>query len=59
MNNELATIRILLIFFAGIVILFLLHLLQDLLVPLMLAMFIALLMQPTLAWFEKKNFPLI
>lgn len=58
MNNELSTIRIILIFFAGIVVLFLLHLLQELLVPLMLAMFIALLMQPALVWFEKKKFPL-
>lgn len=58
MNNDLATIRIILIFFAGIVVLFLLYLLQDLLVPLMLAMFIALLLQPTLVWFEKKKFPL-
>jgi len=47
-----------LIFFAGIVVLYLLFLLQDLLIPLMLAMFIALLLQPTLVWFEKRKFPL-
>ena len=58
MNNEISTIRIILIFFAGIAILFLLHLLQDLLIPLLLAMFIALLLQPALVWFEKKRFPL-
>ncbi|MCB0506726.1 MAG: AI-2E family transporter [Chitinophagales bacterium] len=58
MERDLSTIRIILIFFAGITILFLLHLLQELLVPLLLAMFIALLMQPTLVWFEKRKFPL-
>lgn len=58
MNNELSTIRIILIFFAGIVLLYLLFLLQDLLVPLMLAMFIALLLQPALVWFDKRKFPL-
>lgn len=58
MNKELATIRIILIFFAAVAVLFLIHLLQELLVPLMLAMFIALLMQPSLVWFDKKKFPL-
>jgi predicted PurR-regulated permease PerM len=58
MNNELATIRMILIFFAGIVILFLLYLLQDILIPLMLAMFLVLLLHPALVWFEKKKFPL-
>ncbi|HQV77392.1 MAG TPA: AI-2E family transporter [Chitinophagales bacterium] len=58
MNKQLETIRIILIFFASITVLFLLHLLQELLVPLLLAMFIALLMQPTLVWFEKRKFPL-
>lgn len=58
MNKEIATIRIILIYFAAVVTLFLLHLLQELLVPLILAMFIALLMQPILAWFDKKKFPL-
>lgn len=58
MNKELATIRIILIFFAGIMVLYLLYLLQDLLIPLMLAMFIALLLQPSLVWFEKRKLPL-
>lgn len=58
MNNQLASIRMILIFFAGIVVLYLLFLLQDLLVPLMLAMFIALLLQPALVWFEKRKVPL-
>ena len=58
MNKELATIRIILIFFAGIIVLYMLYLLQDLLIPLMLAMFIALLLQPALVWFENKKFPL-
>lgn len=58
MNKELATIRMILIFFTAIVVLYLLFLLQDILIPLMLAMFIALLLQPTLVWFEKRKFPL-
>lgn len=58
MNNQLASIRIILIFFAGIVILFLLYLLQDMLIPLMMAMFLVLLLHPALVWFEKKKFPL-
>lgn len=58
MNNELATIRMILIFFAAIVLLGLLYLLQDILIPLMLAMFIALLLQPILVWFKKKKLPI-
>ena len=58
MNKELSTIRIILIFFAAIVLLYLLFLLQDLLVPLMLAMFLVLLLHPALVWFEKKKVPL-
>ncbi len=58
MNKELSTIRMILIFFAGITTLYLLYLLQDMLIPLMLAMFIALLMQPALVWFDKKKSPL-
>ena len=58
MNKELVSIRIILIFFTGIVVLYLLFLLQDLLIPLMLAMFIALLLQPLLVWFDSKKIPL-
>ncbi len=57
MNNELSTIRIILIFFAGIVVLYMLFLLQDLIIPLMLAMFVVLLLHPALVWFEKKKVP--
>lgn len=58
MNKDIATIRMILIFFSAIMVLFLLFLLQDILIPLMLAMFIALLLQPVLAWFESKKIPL-
>ncbi len=58
MNKELASIRIILIFFVGITVLYLLYLLQDLLIPLMLAMFLVLLLHPALVWFEKKKLPL-
>ncbi len=59
MNTDLSTIRSVLIYFAGIVTLFLLYLLQDLLVPLMMAMFIALLLQPTLVWMDKRKIPFL
>ncbi len=58
MNKELSTIRTILIFFAAAATLYLLYLLQDLLIPLMLAMFVALLLHPVLVWFEKKKLPL-
>jgi AI-2 transport protein TqsA len=57
MNTEIATIRNILVFFAFIVVLALLWLLQDLIVPLVLALFLALLFQPLLAAFERRKVP--
>ncbi|MBK9327883.1 MAG: AI-2E family transporter [Sphingobacteriales bacterium] len=57
-QSELTTIRNVLVFFTSVIVLGLLYLLQDLLIPLMLAMFLALLFQPGLVWFEKRKFPL-
>lgn len=58
MNKELASIRNILVFFAFIVVLALLWLLQDLIVPLVLALFLALLFQPVLAFFERRKLPI-
>ncbi len=58
MQSELTTIRNVLVFFTSVIVLGLLYLLQDLLIPLMLAMFLALLFQPSLVWFEKRKIPL-
>lgn len=55
--KELTTIRNVLVFFASVLILGLLYLLQDLFIPLILAIFVALLFHPVLVWFEKKKLP--
>lgn len=58
-NKDLTTIRNVLVFFAAIATLYIFHLLQNLLVPLILAMFLALLVHPILVWFEKRKIPMI
>ncbi|MFN8281632.1 MAG: AI-2E family transporter [Chitinophagales bacterium] len=57
-NKNLTTIRNILVFFAAIVTLYIFSLLQDLLVPLVLALFLALLVHPILSWFDKKKIPM-
>ena len=57
MENNLKTIKNLLIFISSILIAFLLHELSHLLIPLALALFFAILLQPILAWFERKKWP--
>ena len=57
MENNLKTIKNLLIFISSILIAFLLHQLSHLLIPLALALFLAILLQPILAWFERKKWP--
>ncbi len=56
-ENHLRTIKNSLIFLSGIVIAILLNELANLLIPLALALFFAILLQPVLAWFEKKSWP--
>ena len=51
-NKDITTIRNILVFFAAIASLYIFHLLQNLLVPLVLAMFLALLVQ---FWFGSKK----
>lgn len=58
-DKNLTTIRNILMFFASIVMMYLLYLLKDILIPLFLAMFLALLFQPILAAFERRKVPMI
>ena len=57
MENNLKTIKNILIFMTSILIAFLLQKLSNLLIPLALALFFAVLLQPILAWFERKKWP--
>ena len=57
MENNLKTIKNILIFFTSILIALLLSVLSNLLIPLALALFFAILLQPILAWFERKKWP--
>ena len=57
MENNLKTIKNILIFITAILIAFLLSELSYLLIPLALALFFAILLQPVLAWFERKRWP--
>ena len=57
MEKEIRTIKTLLSFFAAILIIYLVSLLKGLLVPLAFAFFFAILLQPILAWFERKRWP--
>lgn len=43
----------------GIVVIYLIYLLSSLLIPLALALFLAMLVQPALAWFERKEVPFL
>ena len=55
MENDLRVIKNLLWFFFAVLVAYLLSLLAGLLVPLAMALFIAILLQPVLAWFERKD----
>jgi predicted PurR-regulated permease PerM len=57
MKNDLRIIKNVLFFFLAVLVAYLLVLLQDLFIPLALALFMAMLLQPILAWFEQKRFP--
>jgi len=59
MEQDIRTIRNFLGFaFAGLLI-YCISILSSLLIPLTLALFFAILLQPIMAWFERKNFPFI
>ncbi|MGI9553054.1 MAG: AI-2E family transporter [Aurantibacter sp.] len=55
MENDLKNISNLLWFFFAVLVAYLLSVLAGMLIPLALALFLAILLQPVLAWFERKN----
>ena len=55
MENDLRSIKNLLWFFFAVLTAYLLSVLAGLLIPLAMALFLAILLQPVLAWFERKN----
>ncbi len=55
LSNDLRSIKNLLWFFFAVLVAYLLSVLAGLLIPLALALFLAILLQPILAWFEQKN----
>jgi len=57
MQTDLKTIKIVLLFLGGILVIYLIYLLSSLLIPLAMALFLAILLQPVLAWFERKKWP--
>lgn len=57
MEKNIKTIKNILSILLAILTIYLLTVLSSLLIPLALALFIAILLQPTLAWFEKKKWP--
>lgn len=59
MEKDLQSIRNSLVFLVAILIIYLISLLSPLLIPLTLALFFAILLQPVLAWFERKHIPFV
>jgi predicted PurR-regulated permease PerM len=57
-HKDIIAIRRLLTYFAGLSILYLLYLLQQVLIPFVLALFIALLVYPVLEFLDKKKVPI-
>ena len=55
MEKDLKNIKNLLWLFFAVLVAYLLSVLARLLIPLALALFLAILLQPVLAWFERKN----
>ena len=59
MEKDLQSIKILLGFFLSILFIYLLYAFASLIIPLTLAIFIGLLLQPILKWFKSKNIPYV
>lgn len=57
MEKNIKSIKNLLSILLAILLVYLLSVLSTLLIPLALALFIAILLQPVLSWFEKKKWP--
>jgi predicted PurR-regulated permease PerM len=57
MEKDIKSIKNLLLILLAILAVYLLSVLSSLLIPLALALFIVILLQPTLAWFQSKKWP--
>lgn len=57
-NKDIIAIRRILTYFAGLTILYLIYLLQKVLIPFVLALFIALLVYPILKFLDKRKVPI-
>ncbi len=57
-EKDLRTVKNLLSFLVGVLIIYFISVLSSMLIPLALALFTAILLQPIMAWFEKKQWPL-
>ncbi len=55
MENDLRSIKTVLWFFFAVLVAYLLSILSGLLIPLALALFLAILLEPVLAWFERNS----
>lgn len=57
MEKNVKTIKNILLVFLAFLVIYLISVLSSLLIPLAMALFIAILLQPILAWFERKRWP--
>ncbi|MBX2841986.1 MAG: AI-2E family transporter [Flammeovirgaceae bacterium] len=57
MEKDIRTIKSILIIFVFCLVIYLIFILAEMLIPLALAIFIAILLQPVLAWLDSKKFP--
>jgi predicted PurR-regulated permease PerM len=58
-KKDIKTIRNILVYISGLIIIYLLFLLKTLLIPFVLALFVTLLLHPVLLWLIKKKVPFI
>ncbi|MFN6944196.1 MAG: AI-2E family transporter [Cytophagaceae bacterium] len=57
MQNDIKSIKNFLTLLVGFLFVYLLDVFSSLIIPLLLALFMAMLLQPALSWFEKKKWP--
>jgi len=57
MEKDIRTIKTLLAIIVGVISIYFVSVLSSMLIPLALALFLAILVQPILAWFERKSWP--
>ncbi len=57
LEKDVRTLKNLLSFVVGVLIVYFISVLSSMLIPLALALFLAILLQPVMAWFEQRNLP--